>query len=54
MSAHPFGKPRHQLGRPVPALSPMGRLWALCAIATILSIGAIVLGIDVGQLGGGR
>lgn len=52
MSAHPFGRP--QPGRRVPAVSGRAWLWALCAIATMVSIGAIVLGIDIGQLGGGR
>lgn len=54
MSAHPFGRPRNRLGRRVDPVHPMVRVAAICAIATIISIGAIVLGIDIGQLGGGR
>lgn len=52
MSAHPFGRqpgqsPRHE----VPGWA---RLAAICAIATMISIAALVAGIDIGQLGGGR
>jgi len=54
MSAHPFGKPRQQLGRREPDVPGWVRLAAICALATIVSIGALVAGIDIGQLGGGR
>ena len=53
MSAHPFGRQPGQprLTEDVPACV---RLVAICALATIVSIGALVAGIDIGQLGSGR
>jgi len=50
MSAHPFGRqPGQSKGvEPVPGWV---RLAGLCAVVTILAIGAVVAGIDIGQLG---
>ncbi len=52
MSAHPFGRPPPGHRRKPQPL--MVRLAAFVAFALLVAMGAIVLGLDFGQLGGTR